>query len=693
MDDLLALLEDDSALDTKENGEEAIDDFKACPHSNNDNRNLNPRPKSPPAASVDIKVGIRMLNRKISGAELLDLTASYPYYSAPSIAAMSTAALNRLLVDPASTFLDRTSTVCGTSNFVTVSIVLSNTGTRISGTSGNAYCMLTLGTLTSGPAISVMLFGSAYSECIRICSPGKVIALVCPRLMPARSQQQASNVSSPVLFSVQNTEQCQVVADARDFGRCHAKVADYGHKRTTHSGDQKDHSLNLPKQCKNIVDTRQGNYCPLHRKLALQKRGNAPTNMIANTLAMGKLVAESKTFPLTNERIRTIQTASGRIMTLPDHQRLKHNFNNHQRPQSNIDPFKSLAPQQQARQLNLVGNTCGEATGEKPSNKTQRSNNSILCPSHGGTAKATLRQAPKLKLSTDQLLHRPSPLLLDNPYTASMRRPPLAMPKSTPASLERNITMNTPVTTDWLNSKDRRVTLGSDKSNLAESTKRKSNHNSTKRINLGNIRRDGAVLVPNPSQVFTKIRLLGQVAVPAARKAQPKERAADAILLQQQVMAEQIQRSQGRNIPDRLPTMKATSIVSNREALLFGDINIDHDLTQIAATRSKYESEAMAEEYTRSRNRLNALDQLEEKAQQIKSKTKEGPIEKSWHCATCQQTFIRPPLLCQRRGHAVKVRRSLLEETKTRDEQRLAMSEAKNGLVLGQGLEWSRWNK
>jgi hypothetical protein len=182
---------------------------------------------------VDDRVGIRMIRRKISGAEIMDLISDNPYHSTASLSAMSLAALNQLLVNPAAV-VDKASKVCGTTNLVTVGIVFSNSGTRLTA-SGNAFCVLTIGTLATGPAIAALLFGSVYSQFCRTCSPGQVVALVRPRLLPPRK-------GSSVSFTFNDERHFLLVADAQDFGLCKAK----GH-------------------CRSYVDLRLGEFCIKHR--------------------------------------------------------------------------------------------------------------------------------------------------------------------------------------------------------------------------------------------------------------------------------------------------------------------------------------------------------------------------------------------------------------------------------------------
>ena len=96
--------------------------------------------------------GIRMINRKISSSDLMHRMIDDPFHGTAQLCAASLSTLNSLLVEP-TTILD-VATVNGKTHLWTMGIVFSNTGSRI-GPSGKAYSMLTIGTLTTGPSITI----------------------------------------------------------------------------------------------------------------------------------------------------------------------------------------------------------------------------------------------------------------------------------------------------------------------------------------------------------------------------------------------------------------------------------------------------------------------------------------------------------------------------------------------------------
>jgi hypothetical protein len=641
MDDLLALLTEDPSLE-------------AVPLPSEDPTS----PEAAVAASADDKVGIRMINRRISGSDLLDLIEDdFPYHAAASIAAMSTAALNRLLQNPAEAVLDRAATVCGLTNLITVSIVLSNSGTRVASSSGNAYCLLTLGSLHTGPALSVMLFGSVYSQFCRVCTPGTVVALVCPRLMPNRDgDNKSNNFATTVLFSAQNDEQLRVVAQARDFGTCQAKSFV---KISNSSGGQST----VAKPCKNVIDKREGEYCAMHRR--------ATKNGTSTKSTMSKLAAEHLPRPKTS----TIQTGDGKTMILPSHL------------QAN----------------NKIVGKVGQHLHERPS--TSKSNNiipvnrrvnSILHPKNSKSqSKAILiRDLPS---SINASTHSQSANIITNPYA---KGPPNCKPslslvtkKQAAPTKPTRTQPSVPVTENWLH-------LAQGRGNN-ENKKPQSNPSKRKRINTDTRAHDGTVLVPKSTGIMNRNHAsLSHTLLSATRPnlPQPKEKSAEDVLLRQQVVAEQLKQKQQQ---PRLQVNRETSHTvalqdskpyNSHQALLFDAIRLDSSqLEEVAAAKSKYQDVLDAEEYVQRRNKLQTLDELEHKAMkrhENSTKSGQGLIEKEWHCATCKHTFKSPPVLCQRRSHVVKIRRNI-QETKTVDEQRQALSNQKDGMILGHGLEWS----
>ncbi|KAL3919964.1 MAG: hypothetical protein SGARI_007065, partial [Bacillariaceae sp.] len=180
------------------------------------------KPKIVFEASVDDLIGIRMLNRLVSSNDLLELITDHPYFPPASLSAMPLAKLNTLLLDPAR--IVDPATVAGKANLVTVGLVFSNSGTRISA-KGGGFCVLNIGNFASGPCLTIFLFGDAYGKYCRTCTAGKVIAVMGPKLLPCNRKDGKSDKyqDNPVSFSVYESGQLQIVATARDYGTCNGK--------------------------------------------------------------------------------------------------------------------------------------------------------------------------------------------------------------------------------------------------------------------------------------------------------------------------------------------------------------------------------------------------------------------------------------------------------------------------------------
>ena len=268
------------------------------------------------AASADAKIGLRMINRILSGADLLELLVEHPYHSPAALCAMSLNQLRSLLIDPSpTTAVDYSSSTapCGKTHLITVGLVFSNSGTKISA-SGNAFCVLTLGNLASGPALTCMLFGSAYSQNCRRCQPGKVVALLGPRLLPPKESSSSrndatnhNNNNTAVSFSVNDERHIVLVADALDYGTCPAPVR---------GKNNVGHWVHDAKRCGHYVDKRMGEYCPKHQKLAIPGR-RATSGMggkaAGPTTAMQKLRQEATLFPKLDNTTQRFSIPGNRV--------------------------------------------------------------------------------------------------------------------------------------------------------------------------------------------------------------------------------------------------------------------------------------------------------------------------------------------------------------------------------------------
>ena len=270
MDDLLALMDDhqtDEVVDTSIYRErEPLERIRNSKTSSSPPQSLSQgipisraSISSGAEANIDTKLGIRMLNRKIGSIDLLELVSSNPYHSPAALVKMKTADLNQLLQDP-SPVIDQ-ATVTGRTNLLTIGIVFTNSGTKISKT-GRAFSILAIGNLATGPIVTVFLFGDTYSKMNNLCIPGIVIALVNPSIVP--SNQTSLHNDKPLSLSVNDKRQLLVVAKARDFDVC---------KGTTRLKSHDGRLVDLACRCH--VDTRIGRYCAKHSQQGKAVSGKA----------------------------------------------------------------------------------------------------------------------------------------------------------------------------------------------------------------------------------------------------------------------------------------------------------------------------------------------------------------------------------------------------------------------------------
>jgi minichromosome maintenance protein 10 len=636
------------------------------------------------AMNVDDRVGIRMIRRKVSSIDLIDIVSENPYHSTASLSAMSLAALNRLLVDPAAV-LDPAN-VCGKTGMVTVGVVFSNSGTRMAA-SGNAFCVLTIGNLRTGPAVSVMLFGSAYSAFCRNCVPGKVIALLSPRLIPSKSGSGPKDTS--VTFSLSDERQLKLLADARDYGVCKAAIR----------GKRVDGQwVADAKKCKHFVDIRSGEYCQMHRKQANFIKGSCAKG----TTVMQQLRVEASAFPTNNTQGRSMTAPSqGAIMAATPVQEAAHSA--------------QMMAQFQARTMtgsNLRG--VPMQMSKQPTN----TNNSILAP-----RSQVSQPSSKNSLLAPRNNQAPRNGLTQNPYATQGRSatPRVSQPAKKPAVTQGRTsaapraaqpTKNPIVKQDWLQGGSKR--RGTPLNNLSATTGTKRRAVNTE---MGGF--NGTVPVPKASGLFA-----GGPAVHSSAHAradarfQPKQRdeAKKQMIAQQQKevaarLREQTQKSDGKSSAKGItksgggraqPKAAADSRQAQRDSLFGSGPMNDADKERITNKKSRFSNEADAEEYAKSRRIVSELENEESKKEFKASKTNKsqgnngkgtaGSIKTEYFCQTCKQTFSKKPLGCYNAKHPVKVDRTI-NAAKSIDEKRLTLSGKHaddGGLKLGSGLEWSR---
>lgn len=625
MDDLLALMEDDPpeepelkpehkviANDTPRRKEAverahiaakpaAASSSKRCP-----SHTLTKSRTSQAEISIDARLGIRMLKRKIGSIDLIDIMASNPYHSPATLVKMTTGSLNQLLQDP-SPVIDA-ATVIGQTNLLTIGIVFTNTGTRIS-KNGRAFSILGIGNLVTGPIVTVFLFGDAYSKHSKDSVPGTVVGILNPSILPPNENASAKQTTS-LSLSVRDVRQFLPVAQAQDFGICKGV------------GKSKRPDGRLAEYyCKNHVDTRVGPFCTKHAKQANVKNGKT---------------ASDQSF-LQKHKQEFLRPAVG----------------------TNLLPNQSTLP------TAFLGVA-------KPARNTLLSKT----PMH-------MVKGQGAKIQTKIFNHDPSSMDRKNPY---QKKPQLL---AKPA-LKAQIPMGQRPKKNW----------------LSEGTTSSKSNAKKRAINRDGGRYDGTVMVPKAHKLFraTTNKAMQQAQHATARETaeeramaiRDRQRSLVGVLQQKSSDApdNQLQKSLQRS---RAKKAAATKNTSN----FFADMEID--VNAVLNRKSRFEVEAKAEDYARKRQAVIELEKKEEgemKREAKKNKasgkgTSNSKVQREWRCNTCKRTFGVDPKMCKRRGHKVKVLRSI-EEVKTLTEKRLKLQDKKvedGGIKLGAGVEWTKYDR
>jgi hypothetical protein len=237
---------------------------------------------------------------------------------------------------------------------------------------------------------------------------------------------------------------------------------------------------------------------------------------------------------------------------------------------------------------------------------------------------------------------------------------------------------------------------------------------------------DGSVQVPKPNTILFRPRSNEHAVRNNTVTSSPTSLSSSVILERQKNLAELLKRqapiandnkkliSQRLNKSTNASSVKGTS---GEFASIFGqnDNGIQQQsssLNDIANARSRFALVVDAQEYTRARAIVQALELREESATRssnngMKKKTKKDSsqakdlprvaiVTAGWTCRTCQKVTPYKPLACLRVNHDVQQRRELKDERGTKKSAVTGLSSRKDqlineGLILGSGREWSGW--
>ena len=697
-------------------------------------------------SSVDDRIGIRMRNRLVSSNDLMELITDYMYFSPSVLSAMALSRLNTLLQDP-SPIIDYATVAGKTENLVTIGIVFSNSGTRIS-SKGGAFCVLTIGNLNSGPCLSIFLFGSAYGKYCVSCKPGTVIALMQPKLLPAnrgdgnsggsgssngsngRNSNNNSN-NSTVTFSVYDIGQLKVVANAKDYGTCKGS--------SSSRVKQKNGTWSSTGQttCKHYVDKTISEYCDFHRKQNLSGSSNGKKQNLnkfqqvksAHSQAAAPILVASRSNNSNNNNNKPNRFLKATIGGVGNN-----NNNNNSAIRATAKPGMMPMTKITSNPTSSIGirsSGSGGNTGRNniPMHMTKQplnNNRSLIerktniTTSNSGNKSSNINAVEKLA----------------NRYNSKRARPN----NSSSTTSTGDCWLKEAVATTSVRSKG---TAGRRGLSLSQFTNKKSggggtmtttssttDSNKKKRlINTVGCGFNGSVSIPKPNKMFQQQQATNVTNSNASRVALNKYTLTkrNGELMQQQSMLAQRMKENESSISSQEKKKKNGSNLSNttttkNKGLLnpkkstknirscnnnksgdnsnntFLDVMgaID-DQEKVRNAKSQFANEVEADDYAKRRHKLVELEKLEASSGRKKTRLEQQNskrLTKEWHCQTCRKTFSLKPKGCFTQNHQVKTNYDIKKST-TKDEQRTKLhgkSADDDGLTLGSGIDWSNGN-
>uniref|UniRef100_A0A7S4ERG4 MCM10 OB-fold domain-containing protein n=1 Tax=Pseudo-nitzschia australis TaxID=44445 RepID=A0A7S4ERG4_9STRA len=660
-------------------------------------------------ASVDDRLGIRMSNRLVSSNDLSELITDYSYFSPSVISAMTLKRLNTLLQDP-SPIIDPATVAGKTESLVTVGIVFSNSGTRIS-SKGGAFSILTIGNLNSGPCLSIFLFGEAYGKYCCSCKPGKVIALMTPKLLPAsrgdgggNGNRNGNDKGHAVSFSIYDVGQMKFVANARDYGTCKAS--------TSSRIKQSDGTWGLVtgKPCKHYVDRRESEYCEFHRRQ--RQHSSKGGKQTLNKFQQLKSVHQ-QAVPI------LVATAARRSnMIVPNSNNIK---SNRFLSQSLATNNRSVTPGSKSMTIASAGSTTssiGVRGGNIPMHMTKRLPTRFLSePRTNNVGRTTTWKSAVDKHMAKREARRAEDKVAS--FAGS----------NNPADPDRNRSNTNSSSGDWMEEAtarakkrgpshmggragfslshftNKRRTGTAANTNSVTTTNRK---RKTVSINTAGMAFDGSVCIPKPSKLFQQSSTLKEI--PAKRIVTPAHESIRREQLQQQqaniaqrikegcctkletnasLSIDRIRRSNPTKQSDKSRKSDSSENVDAFLAAMGGTV----DEEKIRTAKSRFANEVAADEYAKSRRKIIELEKLEashESRNKKKNPNNEKRMTKTWVCQDCRQIFNQRPRRCISANHRVKTNFEIKKST-TKDEKRNELHKKSikdGGLHLGSGIEW-----
>jgi len=679
-------------------------------------------------STLDPLTHLRITQRVTSRFDLADALAPLEFVTTARLAAMSTRDLGRYITQPSSARRSGADDgnggggpgafsfgagpdpnaagvfTGGKSNLASMGVLFENSGSKVSPSTGRAYSIFQLGDLSTGPAVSVFLFGDAYSRhtgnanAAGACGAGSVVAVLAPNILPPKRGGTTS-----VSLSVNRAEQIVRVGAAQDYGTCAGMV------RVRREGRFVD------TRCTHFVDKRCGRYCHAHRRQGLQQQvggnGVAPSSAAAaaaaglkkNATFLQQFRAEGRSNSGAACTNMASNAPSARIMASGQ--------------QGTMGRGGMQASSSLASALAAAGMDHGAAgtigTNNMAGAAAAASSTNAMLQQHGGGRKSTLN-APRhmVKSSIPGISRNSSTNAIPRAAggaaaSTKLKRPPLTRAgKDVFGDTLRKVQMP---------SSSR---VGGVATTARTSLVPKAKPKERKVATFGGY--SGSVQVPKPSRSLfgdtpaSSVNSMSQnLASSASIAVTPSPNPVELKERQRQVAEQMRKRRHGgtgassegvqvtnpylKGMPNRGTSSRIGGSTQGRMDDIFAGLE-DLDRADAIAAKSSYQSEADAEQYARSRQAVNDLEcketqknaRDERKKKQMKARD-EKAIQIQWVCATCGKESASPLVRCQAQGHKVKKKRTIKDAT-TKEESRDRLNKKRaedGGLQLGSGLEWS----
>lgn len=654
-------------------------------------------------STLDPLTNLRITNRRTSRFDLSDALAPHEFVTTARLAAMSTRDLSRFITQPSNRANDNNgggfsfgagpapssnannSFTGGKSNLATMGVLFSNSGSKVSPSTGRAYSIFQLGDLSTGPAVSVFLFGDAYSKHTGNGSyagkVGSVVAILSPNILPPK-RGGATSVS----LSVNSADQIVHVGTAQDYGVCSGMI------RVRREGRFVD------TRCIKFIDKRCGPFCQAHKRQGLQQQVGGGNRMASSTTSSAGL-KKNATF-LQQFRAEGRSNSAGvpgnNNMASSGQQGILGTGRGGMQSSSNLASALAAAGMDHGTTTGSTG--AGNMAAAAPSMST----NAML---QQGGRRSTLN-APRHMVKTST--------------AGATRNSANAIPRAAVGAAASTKLKRPPLTRagkDVFGDTMRRGQASGKASSARTSLVPKAKPKERKVATFGGY--SGSVQVPKPSRSLfgdapsssgMPQHLAGSASIAATPSSNPAE-----VRERQRQIAEQMRKrkhdgsiggSSGGGVTNPYlrgaPLKAATSgrvggSTQGQMDDIFAGLE-DLDRADAIAAKSSYQSEADAEQYARSRQAVNDLERKEtqknardeRKKKQMKGRD-EKVIQVQWICTTCGRESASQLVLCQTKNHKVKRKRTIKEAT-TKEESRDKLNKKRaedGGLQLGSGLEWS----